>query len=87
MEQKKKKQLEEIIQYLEEQGRILFTVYLKEIIRELQKAYHEKEYYSVAMKRITKNYAKGLEDAVKEEVYFLKDIYTEEEIHKKYLEE
>ena len=43
---------------------------------------YEKDYYLLALKRVI-----GSIDDVLAEVHFLKDIYTEEEIHSKLIEE
>lgn len=49
----------------------------------VEKSYkYEKDYYLLALKKVI-----GSIDDVLEEVHFLKDIYTEEEIHIKLMEE
>ena len=57
-----------------------------DIVKEMfkvEKSYkYEKDYYLLALKRVI-----GSIDDVLAEVHFLKDIYTEEEIHSKLIEE
>ncbi len=55
---------------------------VKEIFKVGNNYKYEKDYYLLALKRVI-----GSIDDVLAEVHFLKDIYTEEEIHSKLIEE
>lgn len=55
---------------------------VKEMFKVENSYKYEKDYYLLALKRVI-----GSIDGVLEEVHFLKDIYTEEEIHIKLMKE
>ena len=55
---------------------------VKEMFKVEKRYKYEKDYYLLALKRVI-----GSIDDVLAEVHFLKDIYTEEEIHSKLIEE
>ena len=59
---------------------------VKEMIKVGNNYKYEKDYYLLALKRVIGSRDKVFEEVI-EEVHFLKDIYTEEEIHSKLIEE
>ena len=59
---------------------------VKEMFKVENNYKYEKDYYLVALKRVIGSRDKVFEEVI-EEVHFLKDIYTEEEIHSKLIEE